>query len=531
MSIRRSAPSSMTQFSLPGPDEESFLLETGDGFPLEFDESYTSFSTTDSTNTDKLSSPSSSSSQRSQYHHWNDGLGRRILQSVSLLIFVTLWVVNVEVLQAITTGGPVLGIENHDTYDKPVFVTWYSYNYLILSLLFVMVLVATNKQHFLHNKNTINLRGDRTSCNSSNTTRSISGSILHYIRFTWPGRLGLHRALLSCLLISWMLQFLNVLAIVGLKCISVSLSNALYQSQAVFTLSFSVCMLRDRLAKSQVGGMFVSLLGILWIVLPPLLLSTSGEIVASDNTYPGTTTTPTNDNNTNDGTCDSLSFPVLFGSSMTLLSAIIGGFYLVSWRIFDEKRDRSLCTTSSTKTTQRHGGANGAISTRLDDLVDTQTTLAMIGLCNLFGGWILVVLAHIIGIETLEWPVATSAGSFNNYDVVGASGVAWKLLTLNAGIEYLFDASCAIAIYMTSPLTVAVVSPLTIPLSLLVDRYKVIMQYNTMMIMVQTEGGASAADWIATIPSSSEAGGSVLSSVGGTIVILIGVWYMEAKPE
>ena len=67
-----------------------------------------------------------------------------------------------------------------------------------------------------------------------------------------------------------------------------------------------------------------------------------------------------------------------------------------------------------------------------------------------------MILLHVLGIEDLEW---------------AASKSVWGWLILNGIVEYLFDASCAMAIYATSPIVVSVTAPLTIPLSMLVDRW------------------------------------------------------------
>lgn len=460
MSIRRPTTSVKGQKS----DDESLIPLTKNGYPLELD-----------TGSIRIGSQALSTSPPSC---WCDKVGRRVLQLVSLSVFLISSVANSDILQRITTGGRILGMENHEAYDKPVFITWYSYNYMILSLLFVMVPLTTNKHHFQHNKNAINQR---------DTPVGLCGSFIHYFLHIWPGKLGLPRAMLSCLVISWLLQFLNVLMIVGLKCISISLSNTLYQLEAGFTLALSVGLLNDPLDKSKVAGIFVSMIGIAWIMAPALFSSADSEIAATST-----------DHDNMDGQCGSISLPLLWGSMVTLLSAAMGAFYLVSWRIFDEKRDRSISTSH-------------LASTSLDDLVDNQMTLAMIGVCNLLAGWPLIIFAHMTGLEGFQWPdAATTSGD--------PIGTGWRVMILNAGVEYLFDASCAIAIYVTSPLTVAVVSPLTIPLSMIVEHYSA-------YYLMETQDGEGFA------ATSGFEFSTVVSSVGGTLVILIGVWLMEAKSQ
>ena len=122
-------------------------------------------------------------------------------------------------------------------------------------------------------------------------------------------------------------------------------------------------------------------------------------------------------------------------------------------------------------------------------LIDTQTTVAMLGLTNFVAGWPLLVVAHTSGLEVFRWPT-------NN----------WQWLVLNGFVEYLFDASCAIAIYMTSPVTVAMVSPLTIPLAAIVDR-----------VLYGGDGNSETST------------NNTASMVLGTAIILAGIYLMERK--
>ena len=107
---------------------------------------------------------------------------------------------------------------------------------------------------------------------------------------------------------------------------------------------------------------------------------------------------------------------------------------MVAWRVFDEKRGKMTSAGS-----------------QVVGLMDTQMTLAVIGLCNLLTGWPLLILAHLTGFEEYQPPAS------------------WTMLNTNGFVEYLFDVSCAVSIYCTSPVLVAVASPLTIPLSLVAD--------------------------------------------------------------
>jgi drug/metabolite transporter (DMT)-like permease len=331
---------------------------------------------------------------------------RRNLQVLSLSAFLILWVANSELLQGITSKDDKLFFPSEEAYDKPAFITWYSYNYMILSLLLAVYPYVKFREWTLS----------------------------HYIRYIWSGKLGLARAVIGCTIISYTLQVLNILLIVGLECITVSLSNAVYQLQTVFTVGLSVCLLQDPFGPSDAIGSLVSVLGVALIVLPPLYYledKIEQQQQESSSSQPTSTTT-----------CSWKSAPMLAGILATLGSAAIGGAYLVSWRVFDEKR-------------------NSTPPGRLGGLVDTQMTVAMIGLCNLFLGWPMLVLAHWLDFETFRWPSASLSSQQHHI---------WWMLNVNGFVEYLFDASCAVAIHMTSPVVVAIASPLTIPLSLVADK-------------------------------------------------------------
>jgi drug/metabolite transporter (DMT)-like permease len=338
---------------------------------------------------------------------------RRCFQVLSLSAFLASWVGNGEMLQGISNGlfGPV--------YDKPAALTWFSYNYMLLGISFVVPYVKC------HRKWTLSF----------------------YIQHVWAGNFGLTQAILACAVISYTLQILNILYIVGLECIPFSLSNAIYQLQTIFTVGVSVCFLKDKFVLSEAVGIFVSVVGVAWIVLPPLLEEEPQQ-------QPTTT-------------CSFQSAPMFIGILATLGSAAIGGAYLVAWRVFDEKRH------------------SASPLGRLEGLVDTQMTLAMIGLCNLVLGWPILPLAQWMGLEDLELPES------------------WWMLHWNGMIEYAFDASCAVAIYTTSPVVVAIVSPLAIPLSMVADQ----LLYSTSTV----KPGVST--WM------------------GVIVILIGAVLMETKPD
>lgn len=352
---------------------------------------------------------------------------RRSLQVLSLMLFLITWVANGELLQGISSGS----FGDQEAYDKPAFITWFSYNFMTLSLLIVYPYVKYYRKNW---------------------------TLDHYVRHVWPGKLGLYKAGVACLAISLTLQLLNILLILSLECISVPLSNAVYQMQTLFTVGLSVGLLRDDFVLSEAIGVVISTLGVAFIVIPPLYYPV-GDPTASEK----------------DSTCSWPSIPVGSGILSSLGSSAIGSAYLVSWRVFDEQR-------------------NVATLSRLEGLVDTQMTLAMIGLSNLILGWPVLLLAHWGELEIFQWPQM----------------VHWKVLLINGLVEYLFDASCAVAIYMTSPVIVAVSSPLTIPLGII-------------------------ADWLFAAKGLSTSVGSVqnnsLNLWFGAFVIWTGIYLLETKPN
>jgi len=361
---------------------------------------------------------------------------RRLLQVLSLSAFLVSWVANGEILQGISNG---LLCPRSVPYDKPAAITWFSYNYMLLGFA-VVYPYATRRRNW---------------------------TMSFYVRCVWAGDLGPTKSILACAGISFALQVLNIFYIVGLGRITVSLSNAIYQLQTVFTVGLSVCLLGDKFVRSEAVGMLVSVVGVALIVLPPLLRGSESNGDDEEKEAP-------------DGPSSDSAGPMMVGTMATLASAAIGGAYLVSWRIFDERRRR-----------RRNPAATTAVNTPLEGFVDTLMTLAAIGLCNLTVGWITLPLLHWLGLEEFRLPPTPSH---------------WWVLNWNGLVEFTFDASCAVAIYMTSPVVVAIASPLTIPLSLAADRAL----YGS-AAAVETATGLSL--WM------------------GAALILFGVVLLETKPD
>lgn len=418
-----------------------------------------------------------------------------IQQVISLSFYIFTWVVNGELLQGIANGKLCPG---NQKYDKPATLTWISYNYMILSGILVVypytIFYRKNKQmnHMNEHKMTLSF----------------------YITRVWAGRIGWKNAVLVCAVISYMLLVLNFLYIVGLECVSVSLANAIYQLQTPFTVALSVCILKDKFVMSEAVGVVLSLGGVALIVVPPL----AGGVI---------------DGNGNNEQCSLFqhqewSSPTLIGILATLCSAAIGSAYLLSWRIFSEAKSHDHKYSSLTGATRDN---YPLIPSRLEGFVDTHMTLAMIGVCNLLLGWPFLILMDRLGLEVLEMPpliemaknvtpLSASTSHDSNYDF--QYFYDWGLL-LNANglVEYAFDASCAVAIYMTSPVATSVIAPLTIPLSLVIDR---------LLYGVDGTGRISLAQLPVEPYNSGGKHWSILTVIG-VAVILAGVVLLEVKPD
>ena len=317
--------------------------------------------------------------------------------------YLITWVANCECYQGIAngwlTGKP---------YDKPVYLTWNAYCYMLLSFLFVYPYAKWSK-----------------CC-----------SLGHFYFVIWPGKLSFRKSLLACLTMMYTLIVLNILWVYGLVNISVAAVNAVNQTQAGMTVALSIWWLGDRLVPSEGIGVLMSLLGVSLIVLPPLF-DASREVDDSK----------------------------LIGIIMIIASSFLWAVYQLSWRVLSEAKNVEKLT-------------------RLEGLMDTLATLSVMGCCNLFFGWPLIFIFHLTGIENFEFPSE------------------WMALTLNGLVEYSFDASCATAIFLTSPVVTAITAPLTIPISFLWDS----LMYNK--------------------PLKVES-----SSVFGVVLLLVGVAMIELKPQ
>lgn len=263
-------------------------------------------------------------------------------------------------------------------------------------------------------------------------------TIIQFLEEKWAGPSGLsYMVRWSCIMI-FLLLSLNILWVVGLLHISVAVSNAIYQLQVAVTIGLDVWWLGDRLLGVEILGILISSLGVALIVIPPILEDSSGNE-------------------------DEDSGGALLGTFATLISAVIWAVYQLTWKIISiDKPEMS----------------------GIEGLMDTFATLGMMGLANLLLGWPVVLFVHWARIDKFETP---------SWDLIPA-------LTLNGLVEFSFDTSCAVAIFLTSPVITAITAPLTIPISLISDHF-----------IYGSPFQVGSFDWI------------------GSFFVLVGVVWMELK--
>lgn len=280
--------------------------------------------------------------------------------------------------------------------------------------------------------------------------RHHGGSFWTFVCTVWTGTWSLSRMVISCTGLSFLLSITHVFYVIGLQKISVASLNAAYQVQAVCTLALSIWVFGGQFTDSQKIGIVVSIVGVASIVLPPLWVE---------------------DNGANPGGSSS-TMDALIGLLATIVSAALWGCYQVAWRALHESKLKEVTNM-----------------TRTEELVGTIFTLAVIGVANLVVGWIILPPLDWIGFEKFELPPVALTG----------------VLTINAVIEYAFNAFIAIAIHMTSPLATSLVAPLTIPLSWVSDMFL----YNIPLSSATTGGWG----WM------------------GALFIVIGLYLLELKPS
>ena len=325
----------------------------------------------------------SSGGSRPQLHQCRPQHHRPCAQVSSIALYVVSWVANAEILQAICNGALLMR-----PYNKPVFLTWLSYNAMIAGFVLVAPWIYRERQM----------------------------SVWQFVvSSTWRGTWSLWHMMLACTGLSFLLTACHVLYVMGLHKISVAALNAVYQLQAACTLTLTVTLLGGRFTAWQCLGIVTSIVGIAAIVVPPLFLVDGTENKEEQQSWNDT----------------------LWGTLATMGSALLWGLYQVAWQALH---------------TAKLG--NDKHMTPTEELVDTLVNLAVIGVANLTVGWILLPVADATGLETLAWP---------KLDM-------FPVLTLNAMVEYAFNALIALAIHQTSPLATSLTAPLTIPLSWIADQ-------------------------------------------------------------
>jgi drug/metabolite transporter (DMT)-like permease len=212
--------------------------------------------------------------QKSEYSLQFSNYLYLIVSAVSILAYLLLWVANAEMMQGIANGTMA-----PEAFDRPAFLSWFSYNFMLLSW--------------------IPLFGYCRNCRKC--------SVIEFLQSTWAGSSGLGYMVLCSSGMQLLLLALNILWIIGLDYISVALSNAVYQLQAAVTVGLMVWCLGTKFTYSEAIGIAISLLGVALIVIPPLLDSGDNE--------------------------EEPSARVLYGIIATLISAIVWAFYQISWKI------------------------------------------------------------------------------------------------------------------------------------------------------------------------------------------------------
>lgn len=201
--------------------------------------------------------------------------------------------------------------------------------------------------------------------------------------------------------------------VLGLTMISVSSSNALYQLQCVFTVWFACLFLGEKMDKRKWLGCTVAFVGIIGVVLPPYIMDDSGG-----------------DEDTSKNT--------LLGTVLTVMSAVTWAMYEVGYTYVSDVKNADTPLTSS----------------KFESIMETMTTLGMIGIANAVAVIPLLFVLHFSGQEKFAWPETSEIGV--------------RLFT-NACLSFIFDLSFALAIYLTNPVIVSISSALVIPLSFLAD--------------------------------------------------------------
>lgn len=211
-------------------------------------------------------------------------LKRTALPVFSIVVYLITWVANCECYQGIANG-----FITTVPYDKPAYLTWNAYCFMLISFVFVYPYARWYK-----------------GC-----------TMTHYYLHIWPGKLGFQKSCLASFAMMYNLIILNILWVYGLVNISVAAANAVNQTQTAITVALSVLVLGDRFLFSEGLGVFISLFGVFLIVVPPLFDPT--------------------DETVQDGS-------QMFGVVTSIVSSGFWAIYQLSWRILSEAKHRDELT-------------------------------------------------------------------------------------------------------------------------------------------------------------------------------------------
>jgi drug/metabolite transporter (DMT)-like permease len=207
------------------------------------------------------------------------------LPILAIIIYIFTWVGNCECYQGIANGWLT-----KNPYDKPVYMTWNAYCYLLMGFVLLLPYVRWCKGY----------------------------SLSHYFFTVWPGKLGFRKTLLASFAMMYILILLNILWVYGLVNISVATANAVNQTQTGMTVAFSVWLLGDRFVCSEGIGIAISLVGVFLIVVPPLCDTTDESIL--------------NHGHKN------------VGILSTIASSVLWSMYQLSWRVLSEAKNHEELT-------------------------------------------------------------------------------------------------------------------------------------------------------------------------------------------
>ena len=252
---------------------------------------------------------------------------------------------------------------------------------------------------------------------------SSSRSVKDYFVTSWCGALGFHTAVLYwCVPVVFLLSAQNYFYVAALRYIRVAISTAVGQSEAPFTVFLTIAALGRNLGKTESFGVAISFLGIALIAVPPLFRIRNTTYSDEDDDGPRDTSAPL----------------MLLGILMTIVAAFFYSLYQIFWQFFDEKRFPNPALKPSTPA---------------DCIADTMATVAIIGLCNIVIGPIVLFVAHVVNIETFELPP------------VSALGPILVACTVSAFVDAMNGVACVVA----TAVVVSMAYPLTIPLSVLIE--------------------------------------------------------------